>query len=69
MNDNRHAACDHAAKCICVCTDLVRMVENVKIAYGRSWKSPRMSWMRNGDDVGLNISKTSVRIYMPLIAG
>ena len=69
MNDDRHAAYDHASNCIVLCTDLVHMVEMMKIAYGRSRKSQRMSWMRKGEEVELNISRTSVRIYMLLIAG
>ena len=69
MNDNRHTAYDHLSNCITLCTDLVHMVKMMKIAYGRSRKSRRMSWMRKGEDVGLNISKTSVQIYMQLIAG
>jgi len=69
MNDDRHGACDHASNCITLCTDLVHMVEILKIPYVRSWKSRRMSWMRKGEEVELNISKTSVRIYMRSIAG
>jgi len=69
MNDDCRAAYDYAAHYITLCTDPVHMVEILKIAYGMSWKSRRMSWMRKGEEVGLNISKTSVRIYMRLIAG
>ena len=68
MNDNHHAAYDDASNCITLCTDLVHMVQKLKIAYGRSWKSRRMSWMRKGEEVRLNISKTSVQICMQLIA-
>ena len=68
MNDDRHAAYDHASNCITLCTDLVHMVEMLKIAYGRSCKSWRMSWMKKGEGVGLNILKTSVWIHTRLIA-
>jgi len=69
MNDDYDAAYNHAANYITLCTYLLHMVEILKIAYGRSWKSPRMSWMRKGEAVGVNISKTSIRIYMRFIAG
>jgi len=69
MNDYLHASYDHGSNCIMGCTDLVHIVGILKIAYGRSWKSRRMSWMRKGEEVWLRISKTSVRIYMWLIAG
>jgi len=55
MNDDSHAAYDPAANCIMLCTDPVHMVEILKIAYGSSWKSWRMSWMRKAAEVGLNI--------------
>jgi len=69
MNDDHHAAYEHPSNSITGCTDLVYMVEMLKIGYGRSWISWRMSWMGKGEEVGLNISKTSVRIYMWSIAG
>jgi len=69
MNDDRHAAYDHGSNFITRCTDLVHIVKMLKIAYGRSLKLWRMSWMRKDEEVGLNISKTSVRIDMRLIAG
>jgi len=69
MNDNWHGAYNHASNCITLCTDLVHMVQILKIAYGRSWKSRRMSWMRNAEEGGLNISKSRVQIYMWSIAG
>jgi len=47
-----------------LCAILVHMVGFLKIAYGRSWISQRLSWMNRGEEVGLNISKTSVQIYM-----
>ena len=68
MNDDRDAAYDDGFNCITRCIDLLHIVEMLKISYGRSWKSRRMSWMRKGEKVGLNISKTSVKIYMRLIA-
>ena len=69
MNDDCHTAYDHASNCITLCTDLVHMVKMFKIAYARSWESQRMSWMRHGEEAGLNISITGVQIYMWLIAG
>jgi len=69
MNDDRHAAYDHVSNCIARCKDLVHIVGMLKIAYGKSWKSRRMSWMRNSEEVRLNISKPRVQIYMRLIAG
>ena len=68
MNDDRHAAYNHAFLCITLCTDLAHMVEMLKIDYGRSWESRRMSWLRKGEEVGRKISKTNVWIYMRLIA-
>ena len=69
MNDDRHAAYDDASNCITLYTHLVHMVEMLKFACGRSWKSRRISWMRKGEEVELNISKTSVQIDMRLSAG
>jgi len=69
MNDDRHAAFVHASNCITLCPDLVHMVEISKIAYGRPWKSQRMSWMMKGEEVGLNISKSSIQIYTRIISG
>ena len=69
MNDIRDAAYNHGSNGITCGTDLAHIVEMLTIAYGRSWISWRMSWMRKCEEVGLNISKTSVRIYMQLIAG
>jgi len=69
MDDDCHGAYDHAFNFISLCTDLEHMVEILKIAYGRSSNSPRMNWITNGEELGLNISKTSGRIYMRLIAG
>jgi len=58
MNDNRHAAFIPASNSITLYSDLVHMVKILKVAYSRSWKSRRRSWMRNGEEVGLNISKS-----------
>jgi len=69
MIDDHHAAYNHAANCITLSTDPVHMVEILKIAYGISSKSWGMSWMRKGEEVGLYISKASVRIFMQLNAG
>jgi len=68
MNDDRHAAYSHAFNYITLCTALVHMVTMLKIAYGRLRESQRMSWMRKAEEVGLNISNTSVRMYMRIIA-
>ena len=57
MNDDHHAPYDPGSNCITRCTDFVCMVEMFKIAYGRSWKSRRISCMRRGEEVRLNISK------------
>jgi len=64
MNDDHHGAYYDASHCITLCTDLVHMVKILKIAYGKSWESLRMSRMRNGEELGLTMSKTSVPIYM-----
>jgi len=69
MNDDLHCAYDHASNCITLSTDLVRMVEMLKIAYGGSCKLLRMSWTSKGEEVRQNISKTRVQIYMQVIAG
>jgi len=64
MNDNCNAAFINASNCITVRSDLVHMVENLKIPYGRLWQWRRMSWMRKGEEVWLYISKISGWIYM-----
>jgi len=69
MNVDRHAAFNHASNCIPLRTDLVHMGDILKIAFGRSWKSERMSTMRNVEEVGVNIANTSVLICMRLLAG
>jgi len=69
MNDDRDAVYDHGSNCIIRCTDLVPTVKMLKIAHGRSWISRRMSWMRKGEEVGLNIWNSSIRIFMQVIAG
>ena len=53
MNDNHHAAFIHSSNCTTLCTDLVHMIEILKIAYGRSGKLSWRSSMRNGEEVGL----------------
>jgi len=67
MNDDCYDAYNHAANCRSLCTDPVHMVEIAKLALDRSWKSWRWSRMRKGEEVGLNVSKTRIRIYMRLI--
>lgn len=69
MNNVRHAAFNHASNCLTLSTDLVHLVEMLKIAYVTSGISRRMRWMRKGEPVGLNIAKMSEQIYMRLIAG
>jgi hypothetical protein len=68
-NDSHQNALTHAANYITLPTDLLHMVEKLKIGYVTSWKWRRMSWRRNGQDVGLKISKTSAWIFMPYNAG
>ena len=53
QNDDRHAALIHASNSIILHSDLVHMIEIVKNAYGRSWKSRKRSWTRKGEQVGL----------------
>ena len=67
-NADRHAAHDHGSNCMTYSTHLVHIVEMSKITHGRSWKSQRVSWMGKGEEVGLHITTTSVRINMRLIA-
>jgi len=50
MNASHHAALVHAANCISMRSDLLHMVENLKIAYGMSWKSSQTSWKKIGQD-------------------
>jgi len=45
--------------------DLVQMFKVLIIAYGRSWKARRRTWIRNGEEVRLYQSKTTKRIYTP----
>jgi len=51
INDSRQAALIHAADYITLRSDLLHMVEKLKMAYGKSSKSRRMSLVRNGEDV------------------
>jgi hypothetical protein len=44
------------------------MGEIFEIACGTSWKSRRRSWIRNGEEVELDLPKTSEIIFMPSIA-
>jgi len=53
MNDSRQAVLIHAVNDISLRSNLLHMVEKLKIAYGMSWNSRRMSWIRYGEDVGL----------------
>ena len=61
MNDNRHAAFIHASNCITLHSDLVHMVEILKIAYGTSWKSRSRSCIRK--------VRMSGYIYQELVDG
>jgi len=65
LNDDHYAAFILALNCITLCSEQVHMVGIVKITYGRSWILRRMSWMRNGAEVGIYSFETSGRIYMP----
>jgi len=53
LNDDCHAAFIHAFNCMMFRTDLVHVGKGLKIAYDRSWKSRRRSWMRTGEQVGI----------------
>jgi hypothetical protein len=44
------------------------MVEIFEIDYGTSWKLSRGSWVTNGEEVKLDLPKTSEMINMPPIA-
>jgi hypothetical protein len=46
----------------------VNIVEIFDIAYARSWKSRRRSWIRNGEEVKVYLPKASEMIKMPSIA-
>jgi hypothetical protein len=52
MNVSHHAALVYAANCIILCSDCLHMVENLKSAYGTSWKSRKSSWKKTGQDIG-----------------
>jgi len=67
MTDDRHAAFVYWCNLMILCTDLVHMVEMLKIAYARLWKLQRMTWMRTGEEVGRNVSKANVPINMQSI--
>jgi len=69
LNDNLHAAFINVSNCITLRTDLVHMIGIFEIAFDRSWKSRRRTWIRNGEEVELYWPKTSEMIYMPSIAG
>jgi len=53
MNDSCQSALIHAANYITLHSGLLHMVKKLKIAYGTSWKSRRMSWIMNGEGVVL----------------
>jgi len=59
MNGSRHAALVHAANCITLCSDLLHMVEILKISYGTSWELRKTSWKKKDLEVGLYMSKIS----------
>jgi len=69
INDDHHTAFVLSSNCITLRIDMVHLAENIRIAYGLSRTLWRMSCMRKGEEVRLNISRTSVQIYMGLIAG
>jgi len=62
--DHCHAAFIHTFNSITLRSDLVHMVKNLKIAYGRSWKWRRRCWIRNGEEVGVYWSTSSGWIDM-----
>jgi len=53
MNYSPEIGSIHAANYVTLCSDLLHMVEKLKIAHGTTWKSRRMSWIRNGEDVAI----------------
>ena len=53
MNDHHHVAFVHTSTGISLHSDLIHMVKNMKIAYGRSWKSRRRNWIRDSAEVEL----------------
>jgi hypothetical protein len=53
INASRHAASVDATNCIILHSDLLHMVENLKSAYGTSWKSRKTSWKKIGQDIGI----------------
>jgi hypothetical protein len=53
ITDSRQAALICAANYITFRSDLLHMVEKLKIAFGMSWKCRRMSWIRNGENIGI----------------
>jgi len=53
MTDSGLSASIHAANYITLGSDLLHMIEKSRIAYGTTWKSRRMSWIRTGEDVAL----------------
>jgi len=68
LNDNCHAAFIHALNCITLHTNCVHIFAMFPIAYDRSWKSRRKSYMRKCIDIRLYYWKTSGKIYMPQVA-
>jgi len=64
MNDSHHAALIHASHCKTLSSDLLPMVEFLKIAYGMSWRLRTWSWIRKGEEVGPYMSETSGWICM-----
>jgi hypothetical protein len=57
INGSRHAALVNTAHFITVCSDGLHIVKILKIVYGTSWKSRKMSWKKKGQEVGLYMSK------------
>jgi len=53
MIANSHSLLINTLNCITLHSDLVHIVEIVKIAHGRSWTLRRWSRMRNGEELGL----------------
>jgi len=53
MNDSRQYALIRAANYITLLSDLLHTVKKLKIAYDIFWKSRRMGWMSNSEDVKL----------------
>jgi len=53
INDHHHVALLQSFTCITLRSDLMHMVQTMKIAYGRSWILRRSNWTRTSENVQL----------------